>query len=109
MIYGMIWYIWYIWYDIWYNIWYDTIRYDMIYDMIYIFFYTFIGMLHYIILVILHAVTFGVYSLYSFFTLLTPEWWYDICDMIYMILCDVMWYMWYDMTWYDMIYLTAIG
>jgi hypothetical protein len=31
----------------------------------------FIGILHYIILVILHAVTFGVYSLHSFFSLLT--------------------------------------
>jgi hypothetical protein len=38
---------------------------------IYFLFLIFIGMLHYIVLVILHAVTFGVYSLYSFFFLLT--------------------------------------
>jgi hypothetical protein len=47
-----------------------------VYVCVCMYFLIFIGMLHYIILVILHAVTFGVYSLYSFFFvnfLCTPE------------------------------------
>jgi hypothetical protein len=51
-----------------YNILYYT-NYTVLYYTI--LFNTFIGMLHSIILVILHALTFGVYSLYSSFSLLT--------------------------------------